>query len=85
MNVAPGAPCESKNQRTRDFNKGRREYGPEARREDARKTKLQTPTQVRSLDYHHTDPILPDTEGSTSPLRTLPPRESESLPRKRPG
>ena len=35
MNVAPGAPCESKNQRARDFNKGRREYGPEARREDA--------------------------------------------------
>jgi hypothetical protein len=26
MNVAPGAPCQGKNQRTRDFNKGRDEY-----------------------------------------------------------
>ena len=40
MNVAPGAPCESKNQRAREFNKGRREYGPESRREEASKTNL---------------------------------------------
>ena len=44
MNVAPGAPCESKNQRTRDFNKGRREYGPESRRGKASETKLQKPS-----------------------------------------
>ena len=33
-----------KNQRAREFNKGRREYGPEARRGKASETKLQKPS-----------------------------------------
>ena len=76
MNVAPGAPCESKNQRTRDFNKGRREYEPEARREGASAIKLQKSRARakpgRGLNRSH--PTNP--EGGRSPLSTT------ELPRK---